>query len=99
MEMSSIAAERILEIVERRLGEPIESLGRGIRSLFFGYLVTVDRITKYDSDGSLLREPSLDKVTLLEAAPTRLRVVLETDTETYARKYPVAVTNSTVRMQ
>ncbi|GGN86452.1 hypothetical protein [Haloarcula pellucida] len=85
------AAERVVPTVEDRLDEPDAGLGRGIRSLVFGLVVTVDYGTTRNRDGEVVSEPTVPLDRVLSVAPRTVTVTVELDGRSAVRGVPVAV--------
>lgn len=91
------AAETVVPVVEDRLGEADAGLGRGIRSLVFGLLVTVDYSVTRNREGAVVSEPSVSFDRVLSVAPRRVTVTVEVDGRTEVREVPVAVAETAAR--
>ncbi|MFC7021404.1 MULTISPECIES: hypothetical protein [Haloarcula] len=85
------ATETVVPVVEDRLGESDTGLGRGIRSLVFGSVVTVDYGVTRDRDGTVVAEPSVPLDRVLSVAPRTVTVTVELDGRTARREVPVGV--------
>ncbi|MFC6862511.1 hypothetical protein ACFQGE_03425 [Halomicroarcula sp. GCM10025817] len=85
------AAETVVPVVEDRLGESDAGLGRGIRSLLFGSIVTVDYGVTRNRDGDVVAEPSVPLERVLSVAPRSVDVTVELDGRTARRGAPVGV--------
>jgi hypothetical protein len=88
------AAERVLSVVDRRLDEELSGVGRGIRSLLFGLVVTVDHTVTRNRDGEVVSEPTVPMERLLATAPRTIRATVELDGRSLERAVPVAVGHS-----
>ncbi|WP_324758709.1 hypothetical protein [Haloarcula montana] len=88
------AAETVLPIVDGRLDEDISGLGRGIRSLLFGLVVTVDHTVTRNRDGEVVSEPTVPMERVLAVAPRTIRATVELAGESFERSVPVAVGHS-----
>lgn len=88
------AAETVLSVVDDRLDEPVSGLGRGVRSLVFGLVVTVDHGVTRNRDGEVVSEPSVTLDQVVSVAPRTMTVTVETDERSATREVPVAVSES-----
>lgn len=88
------AAETVLSVVDDRLDEDDPGLGRGIRSLLFGLVVTVDHTVTRDRDGDVVHEPNVSMEQVLSVAPPTIRATVELDGRSLERAVPVAVGHS-----
>lgn len=85
------AAETVVPVVEDRLGESDASLGRGIRSLVFGLVVTVDYGVTRNREGEIVSEPSVPLDRVLAVAPRTVTVTVDLDGRSAHREVPVGV--------
>lgn len=85
------AAETVVPTVEDRLDEPDAGLGRGVRSLVFGLVVTVDYGITRNRDGEVVSEPTVPLDRVLSVAPRTVTVTVELDGRSAVREVPVAV--------
>ncbi|MFC6973935.1 hypothetical protein ACFQL1_03465 [Halomicroarcula sp. GCM10025709] len=88
------AAETVLSVVDRRLDEDLSGVGRGIRSLLFGLVVTVDHTVTRNRDGEVVGEPTVPMEQLLATAPRTMRATVELDGRSLERPVPVGVGHS-----
>lgn len=89
-ECAEVAAEAILPAVESRLDEP-PKVGRGIRGLLFGLVVTVDHGISYGRDGSVMSKPNVDFDELVSVAPRSITTTITLEEREHTRSVPVAV--------
>lgn len=85
------AAETVVPVVEDRLSESDAGLGRGIRSLVFGLLVTVDYGVTRNREGDVVAEPSVSLDRVLAVAPRTVTVRVKVDGRSVRREVPVGV--------
>jgi len=88
------AAETVLSVVDDRLDEPVSGLGRGVRSLLFGPVVTVDHGVTRNRDGEVVSEPNVPLDRVVSVAPRTMTVTVELNGQAATREVPVAVSES-----
>lgn len=90
-ECRTVGADRVVTVVEERLGRPVESVGSGVRHLVFGPVVTVDHVTTRDRDGEVRSEPDVPVDRLVSTAPRTLTVTVALADRSYTTTLPVGV--------
>lgn len=90
-ECEKIGANTILSVVQDRLDESVEGLGRGVRDLFFGPVIAVFHTTHKDRDGTVVSEPKVRVKRLISVAPKTMTITIFIDGQEYTTKIPVGV--------
>lgn len=93
------AAETVVPVVEDRLDEPDAGLGRGIRSLAFGLVATIDYGVTRNREGEVVSEPSVPLDRVVSVAPRTVTVTVELDGRSAVRTAPVAVEETEAQYQ
>ncbi|MBX0321615.1 hypothetical protein EGH21_01095 [Halomicroarcula sp. F13] len=93
------AAETVVPVVEDRLDEPDAGLGRGIRSLVFGLVATVDYAITRNRDGAVVSEPTVPLDRVVSVAPRTVTVTVELAGRSAVRVAPVAVEKTEAQYQ
>ncbi|WP_225333381.1 hypothetical protein [Halomicrobium urmianum] len=101
LECGDVATDAVVGVVADRIGRDLESVGSGLRSLVFGFVLTVDHNVLRNRDGEVISEPNVPVDRLIEAAPRSLTVTVALDgggeDREYTRTFPVGVGHSEVQ--
>lgn len=90
-ETAEVVAETVVPLVDDRLDVQLSGVGRGVRGLAFGLVVTVDHAVSRDREGRVLSEPNVSVADLVSVAPPTMRATVTLDGRSHARDVPVAV--------
>lgn len=90
-ETAELVAETVVPLVNDRLEVDVEGVGRGIRGLLFGSVVTVDHAVSRDREGRVLSEPNVSVADLVAVAPPTVTATVTLDGRSHTRDVPVAV--------
>ena len=93
-ECASVGSTAVLPAIEDRFEKPIEGLGKGVRSLLFGLIITVDYTVVRDEEGSVTSEPNVEFEELVAVTPRTVTATVVLEGRDYARTVPVIVQES-----
>ena len=88
---ASVGSRAVLPTINERFEEPISGVGKGVRALLFGLVITVDHTVVRDEDGAVVNEPSVGFDDLVAATPRAVNATITFEGREYARAVPVAV--------
>ncbi|WP_143165378.1 hypothetical protein [Halobaculum gomorrense] len=91
---AAVGAKAVLPAIDRRIdgaGDSLDGVGRGVRHLAFGTVITVDHTVVADPDGTARREPTVRFADLVAVAPRSMRSTVSLAGREHTRRVPVAV--------
>lgn len=97
-ECAAVGSDAVLPAIDDRTDEPIEGIGKGVRGLAFGSVISVDHTISRDRDGSVRSKPNVKFEELVLAAPRSVTATVVLEGQEYTRKVPVIVRHSETQL-
>lgn len=94
---ASVGSRAVLPAVDRRFEQPVAGLGKGVRGLVFGLMITVDHVVVRDEDGSVVNEPNVGLDELVAATPRAVNATITFEGREHTRAVSVAVEHAETR--
>lgn len=89
-----VGSDAVMPAIDERIHTPIEGVGKGVRGLAFGLVITVDHTIARDRDGEILSEPNMELDELVAVAPEFVTATVILEGQEYTRDVPVVVGHS-----
>ena len=96
---ASIGVEVVVPTIEKRFGEPLDGVGRGVESRFPGLVITVDHAVQLDDDGTVESRPNVPLERLIDLAPRDVDATVRLAGNEVSRAVPVVVQQFEYRQQ
>lgn len=93
-ECAAVGSTAVLPAIEDRFEKLLEGVGKGVRGLLFGLVITVDHTLVRDRDGSVTSEPNVDFEELVAVTPRTVTTTVVLEGRDYTRVVPVIVQQS-----
>lgn len=93
-ECTAVGSAAVLPAIDSRFEKPIEGVGKGVRDLLFGLVITVDYTIVRDRDRSVTSEPNVGFKELVAVTPRTVTATVVLEGRDYTRVVPVIVQQS-----
>lgn len=93
-ECAAIGSEAVLPAIDERVDKRVEGVGKGVRGLAFGLVITVDHTIARNGDGSVMSKPNVGFEELIAVAPRSVTATVILEGQEYTRDVPVIVRRS-----
>lgn len=88
---ASVGSTAALPAIDERLEKPTEGIGKGVRGLFFGLVISVHHTIWRNPDESVRSRPIVPFDELVEVAPRDVNTTVVLEGHEYSRNVPVMV--------
>lgn len=93
-ECASVGSMAVLPAIDERLEKPVKGIGKGVRGLFFGLVISVHHTIWRNPDGSVESRPIMPFDELVAMTPRVVNATVVLEGHEYSRNVPVMVTRA-----
>ena len=96
-ECAVIGSSAVLPAINNRIDKPLEGVGKGVRALAFGLVITVDHTIARDREGTVMSEPNVGLDELVTVAPRSVTATVVLEGHEYTRDVPTIVRHGEIQ--